>query len=183
MRYTTLIDISEFPEVYKNHNARLLYLHMALKAGYRDDDRDMLPLSIRNLSAQAGVTLSACRNALKVLQRARLITRQGDTWIVRKWCEQQPITTRRKTKAEEQRINQAAERKRLEAERERAQAIEELQREQWKSEGKTSWMIYYESRKALADAGSQEDAAWCARNLGTYERQAAKMEAEKNGYK
>ena len=61
MRYTTVIDISEMPEVYKNSTARLIYLHMSLKAGYHDADRDLVKLSIRRLSSDVGVTVSATR--------------------------------------------------------------------------------------------------------------------------
>ena len=85
MRYTTVIDISEFPQIYRNLNARLLYIHMALKAGYHDDDRDVCRQSIRNLAADVGITVSATRNALQQLEKAGLITRGSDCWIVKKW--------------------------------------------------------------------------------------------------
>lgn len=85
MRYTTVIDISEFPQIYRNLNARLLYIHMALKAGYHDDDRDVCRQSIRNLSADVGITVSAVRNALLQLEKSGLISRGSDCWIVKKW--------------------------------------------------------------------------------------------------
>ena len=85
MRYTTVIDITEFPQIYRNIHARLVYIHMALKAGYHDDDRDVCRLSIRNLAADVGITLSAARNALQQLEKAGLISRNSDCWIVKKW--------------------------------------------------------------------------------------------------
>lgn len=85
MRYTTVIDISEFPQIYRNLHARLVYIHMALKAGYHDDDRDVCRLSIRNLAADVGITVSATRNALLQLEKSGLISKSSDCWIVKKW--------------------------------------------------------------------------------------------------
>lgn len=112
MRYTTVIDISELAEIYKNPTARLLYLHMSLKAGYHDADRDLVRLSIRRLSADVGVTVSATRHALHQLERVGLLTREGDLWRVKKWVEEQQITTRAKTKREMQEQIQRLERQR-----------------------------------------------------------------------
>lgn len=179
MRYTTTIDISEIREVYKNKNARLLYFHMALKCGYHDSDRDMLPLSIRTLADQAGITLSACRHCLKLLRRYQLVTRQGDTWIVRKWIEQQAVTTRRKSAAAERKLAAAAERELEQEQRRRAQELEELRRLNLRAQGKTSWMVYYETRQEKAAAGSEEDKAWCEKNRATYDSQARQL-AEEN---
>lgn len=100
MRYTTVIDISEMPEIYRNTTARLIYMHMSLKAGYHDSDRDLVTLSIRRLSADVGVTVSATRHALHLLERCGLLTREGQLWRVRKWVEEQTITTRAMTKRE-----------------------------------------------------------------------------------
>ena len=112
MRYTTVIDISEMPEVYRNMTARLIYIHMSLKAGYHDVDRDLVRLSIRRLSADVGVTVSATRHALHQLERVGLLTREGDLWRVKKWVEEQQITTRAKTKREMQEQIQRLERQR-----------------------------------------------------------------------
>lgn len=112
MRYTTVIDISEISEIYKNPTARLLYFHMSLKAGYHDADRDLVRLSIRRLSADVGVTVSATRHALRQLERAGLLIREGDLWRVKKWVEEQQITTRAKTKREMQEQIQRLERQR-----------------------------------------------------------------------
>lgn len=85
MRYTTVIDITDFPQIYRNIHARLVYIHMALKAGYHDDDRDVCRLSIRNLAADVGISVSATRNALQQLEKSELISRGSDCWIVKKW--------------------------------------------------------------------------------------------------
>lgn len=111
MRYTTVIDISENRQLYANHNAVLVYLHLCLRAGYHDQDRDMVAISIRNLARDTGVTVSACRHALKLLMSAGLLTRTAGTWTVKKWVEEQQITTRAKTKRDMQEQIQALERK------------------------------------------------------------------------
>lgn len=94
MRYTTVIDITDFPQIYRNIHARLVYIHMALKAGYHDDDRDICRLSIRSLAADAGITVSATRNALLQLEKSGLISRSSDCWIVKKWVLQEFPTPR-----------------------------------------------------------------------------------------
>lgn len=111
MRYTTVIDISENRQLYANHNAVLVYLHLCLRAGYHDQDRDMVSISIRTLARDTGVTVSACRHAIKLLTAAGLLTRTAGTWTVKKWVEEQQITTRAKTKRDMQEQIQALERK------------------------------------------------------------------------
>lgn len=97
MRYTTVIDISEMPDVYRNENTRLLYLHLALKAGWHDEDRDKAKISIRNLAADCGLTLSATRHAIAVLTKHDLLARDEDgTWKVRKWHLDKPPAPRPK---------------------------------------------------------------------------------------
>lgn len=100
MRYTTVIDISELPDIYRNMAARLIYVHLSLKAGYHDSDRDLVTLSIRRVAAEVGVTVSATRHALHLLERSGLLTREGQVWRIKKWVEEQTITTRAKTKRE-----------------------------------------------------------------------------------
>lgn len=99
MRYTTIIDISEIQEVYRNKNARLVYLHLALKAGYHDDDRDQLQMSIRMTAGTVGLTVSATRHALAVLERAGLLKRTEKGWTVTKWIQSADPTPRPKKKA------------------------------------------------------------------------------------
>lgn len=99
MRYTTVIDITEIPLIRRSKNAQLLYLYMALKAGWHDDDRDCLDASIRSLAKDAGLTVSATRHALGQLVKAKLITRDGLRWRVTKWTCLAPPTPRQKTAA------------------------------------------------------------------------------------
>lgn len=96
MRYTTIIDITEFPTVYRNNNAVLLYLHLVLRAGWHDSDRDTLRISFRQLAQAVGMTLSATRHAVRVLTEAKLLQRDGDVWRVKKWHIEKPPTPRRK---------------------------------------------------------------------------------------
>lgn len=97
-----MIDISELPEIYRNMTARLIYMHMSLKAGYHDSDRDLVTLSIRRVAAEVGVTVSATRHALHLLEKSGLISREGQLWRIKKWVDEQTITTRAKTKREMQ---------------------------------------------------------------------------------
>lgn len=94
MRYTTLIDISELPDVYRNKNARLLYMHMVLKSGYHDHDRDLLDKSLRILASEAGLTLSATRHAVAQLEAAGLLKKEQGNWRVKKWIIQEIPTPR-----------------------------------------------------------------------------------------
>lgn len=73
MRYTTIIDIRDFPEVYSNKNAVLLYLHLCLRAGYHAEDRDIVDISVRRLAVEVGITYSAARHALSVLRKHKLV--------------------------------------------------------------------------------------------------------------
>lgn len=73
---------------------------MSLKAGYHDADRDLVKLSIRRLSVDVGVTVSSTRHALHLLVRSGLLVKEGQLWRIKKWVEEQTITTRAKTKRE-----------------------------------------------------------------------------------
>ena len=94
MRYTTLIDITEYPSIWRNNNAIKLYVYMTLKCGYHDDDRDMIKAGYRTLAAATGMTTEACRHALKMLQREGLLSRDGDSWRVTKFVLERKITKR-----------------------------------------------------------------------------------------
>ena len=99
MRYTTIIDYTEIPAIRRSKNAILLYVHMALRAGWHDEDRDLLDASIRSLAQDAGLTVSATRHALGQLTKARLIVRESKTWKVTKWTCLDPPTPRKKQAA------------------------------------------------------------------------------------
>ena len=94
MRYTTIIDISEIQPIYRNVNARLVYLHLVLKSGYHDNDRDLVSISLRRIAAEVGLTLSATRHAIGQLEKAQLLTRQGPVWNVKKFVLEKSITPR-----------------------------------------------------------------------------------------
>lgn len=143
MRYTTIIDISEMPELYRNLNTRAVYLHLVLKSGYHDADRDKSKLSIRRLAAESGLTVSAVRNALQQLEKASMIERLSDgTTIVRKWILEMKPTTRTKATTSsggsdyEKRIEEY-ERERKERLNKLIQVLEEMSLDdvrQWKNE-------------------------------------------------
>lgn len=134
MRYTTVIDISEIPDIYKNHNSRLLYLHMALKATYHDKNRDWLHISIRRLAADTGLSVAAVRNALKLLIKFNMLKTGKPGWyLVRKWLPEQKITARtksiqdarQKAIAEERELHQEKLNKQIEDSRQTAVSYEE----------------------------------------------------------
>lgn len=85
MRYTTLIDISQDAALYRNHSVRLIYLHLALKSGYHDNDRDKIRTSIRRLAAEVGISVAATRHGLNQLKKAGLLSISNEAWIVKKW--------------------------------------------------------------------------------------------------
>lgn len=153
MRYTTVIDISQIPMVYRNVNARILYYHLAMIAGYHDIDRDLVDISIRRLAMGAGLTVSATRHALGILTRAGLLAKQGQIYIVKKWVEEQTITTRPKTARQQQQLAQAAAAR---AERERQAKeleIESIRRQQQQASGKSSLQLWREDLERRAAAG------------------------------
>lgn len=181
MRYTTIIDLSEQAKLYANVNVRLLYLHMCLKAGYHDTDRDLLDSSIRRLAAETGLTIAATRHALKQLEAASLIARTGALFFVRKWLPEQSITARQKTAKQQQRIEQQAAAELKAAERDRQLEIERAKREQLQQQGKTTFMAWYENQQALAAAGDTAAAAAVSnkRNVDIYEQHKQQVLSQK----
>ena len=105
MRYTTIIDISQAPDLYRSESVRLLYLHLCMRCGYHDDDKGLVRQSIRAMAADTGLTISAVRHAMRVLEKWSLLKRYRGKLYVRNWCEEQPITTparrTRKAKADQ----------------------------------------------------------------------------------
>ena len=105
MRYTTIIDISQAPAIYKSENLRLVYLHLCLTCGYHDDDKGLLRQILRQMASEVGCTMSALRHALRQLEKWQLVRRYRGKLYVRNWCEEQPITTpakrTRKAKADQ----------------------------------------------------------------------------------
>lgn len=153
MRYTTIIDLSEFPAVYRNKNVRLVYLHLVLKSGYHDNDRDLIDISIRNLACGVGLSVSATRHALHILEQAHMIRRSGPLWHVRKFIIEQEISPRAKTQKEAKKKAAAA------AEQQASQELnirldEERERRQNLRQNNTSdFIMYYEDVVRRAQAG------------------------------
>lgn len=178
MRYTTIIDITELPSIYRNHNARLVYLHLVLKCGYHDADRDMTDTSIRQLSAAVGLTIAATRHALLQLQAVGLLSREGRVWTVRKFVAQSPISARAKTTRQAQQRAEARQREADEQEREQERARERRKIEKLRAQGKTPFMVYYENMQKAAAAGDMEAAEIVRKRRQAYEDQRAAMEKE-----
>lgn len=169
MRYTTIIDISEYPTLYRNATVRLVYLHMVLRSGYHDNDRDLIDTSIRRLSLETGCTVAAVRHALRVLEQSQIIRKQGTLWQVRKFVVEQPITSRAKTKkaADQARIR-AQEDAEREA-REAARAAEEKKRSAEIAAGRHPYIVYYEEQMRKAADGDPEAAAVVRNNKQMYD--------------
>lgn len=89
--------------------------------------------------------------------------------MVKKWVVEQPITTRAKTKKQQDKaIANAIEMAyKMEAE-ERREKDEKIQKEIRKT-GKTPFMVYYESLVAKAEAGDVEAASLVKQHKATYE--------------
>lgn len=175
MRYTTVIDISEQSALYRNVNCRLVYLHLALRSGYHDTDRDMIDISIRTLAWQVGITVSATRHALETLQRYHLLTRQGKLWIVKKWTIQESITARPKTQRQQRAQDDEEQRRRQREKEERQEAAARKEREDLHASGKTQFMVWYEQQLQLADQGDADAQRAVTRHRETYEAHKESM--------
>lgn len=178
MRYTTIIDISEFPAIYRNHATRLVYLHLVLKSGYHDYDRDLTTLSIRRIALETGLSVAAIRNAIEQLTKYHLISRKGQITRVRKFIVEQPFSKRAKTKNQAEQQLRAAKR----AEQEKAQADErqatQYMVDRYHQEGKTPFMVYYEQQQEAARAGDQEAATFCAQQERIYKMHASQFKTK-----
>lgn len=170
MRYTTIIDIGEFPDLYRNSNIRLVYLHLVLRSGYHDDDRDLIAISSRRLAADVRVSHSACRHALQQLLKAGLLTRQGDRWAVKKWVVMSPITTRPKSKKQQNDIDEAARRTQEQRALDRKYAEDRKAREDLLAQGKTTMIVYYEQLQRKAAAGDDQAKQLLIRHKEAYEK-------------
>lgn len=176
MRYTTVIDITNLA-LYRNQNARLVYLHLCLVAGYHDNDRDLVALSIRNLAWRVGLTLSATRHAIAQLTAAGLVKREGPTWRVNKWIQEGEISKRRQMKSQARiAAARAEDQAALDAQFEKQrQMSERLERQ-----GKTSFMVYYESLQEKAAAGDPEAAEKVRKYKQTYDSHSQAVASKKS---
>lgn len=159
MRYTTIIDISEWRDLYRNVNVRLVYLHLVLKSGYHDHDRDQVRISYRSLAADSGLTLSQVRHAIKILIKWHMLIRKDNTWTVRKWCQEQTITTRAKSSKE---AKKNAQEQAVIAERERQRAMDDENRKRRDAEAgeRDNYIVFVRKQQQLAAAGDMDAIAW-----------------------
>lgn len=158
MRYTTIIDISSITPVWSNPHARDLYLYMALKSGYHDEDRDVVSISLRNLAWRLRMTISAVRFALHVLQREGLVKPLGgSSYLVLKWVEPSNISTRKS-------INNT---KSIQEEADRT--------------GKSPFMVQWERvyKVAYSSKGNQEQREWVERYSDRYRTERQTYEQNK----
>lgn len=163
MRYTTIIDITQCQEIYRNRNSRLVYLHLVLKAGYHDHDRDLVRISIRSLAADTGLSVAAVRNAIKQLAKWKLLARVDDMWTVRKWVPEQAITTREKSSRQQRKEDRE---KALAEERERRHLeleLENKKREATKTD-RDQYIAFVKRQQELAAAGDLEAQEWLRRH-------------------
>lgn len=173
MRYTTIIDLTEWPALYRNHNVRLIYLHMCLQCGYHDEDRDIMNTSVRRLAADVGVSVSAVRHALHMLETAKLIERMGTTWVVKKWIPATPISQRTSQKLSKTDAEAVAERQRIERKREQEQAARERENAILEQKGKTNFMLWYEEQEKKAAAGDIDAKSTIEKNRKVYDMHKA----------
>lgn len=114
---------------------------MVLTCGYHDNDKGLVRKSVRQLSAETGITKSATENALRLLKKFDLVRKNRGRLYVRTWAPEQPIT---KPKRKAQDIREQAIAQEREAKNQEREA--EVQRTK---EGAVS----YEEYLALTKAG------------------------------
>lgn len=178
MRYTTIIDVTELPAVFRCRSAVWLYLVMAMKCGYHDNDRDILDMSLSQLANASGMTIGAVRHAVKVLQAARLLKRDGHIWTIRKWLPEQTITPRRQTKRAERLVQKRLDEEREQQQREAAMEAERRKNDAIWASGKSPFIVYCEDLKRRADEGDESAAAAFKRNQSAYERAINKLKSK-----
>lgn len=155
MRYTTIIDITEYPVLYRNHAVRLVYLHLVLRSGYHDHDRDLCDTSIRRIAFEVGLSIAAVRHALHMLQRHALVQQLDGLYQVTKWTVQTTPTKRAKTAAQTEAHQAQVLREAQQIQRERLREQEKADRERLRAQGKTQYMLYVEELKRKAEAGDK----------------------------
>ena len=132
---------------------------MALRAGYHDDDRDLCLVSLRRLAQECGLTLSATRHALGLLQRAALIEKFATGWRVRKFITTTPISPRIRSEKKKKEIEEADRRAAEQKEREAREAERRRYlKEQYEKTGKTALERMIDGLRAAAANGDLEAA-------------------------
>ena len=180
MRYTPIIDITENKTLYQNINVRLVYLHLVLKSGYHDYNRDMISISLRQLSTEVGITLGAVRHALEILTKAKMIYKKDNVFHVRKWIVEQKITSRATKIRQEQAIQNQKDRESADKAREEEYKRRQNRIDELRKQGKTEYMLYYENMMKKAQNGDLDALKIVERNRSIYEEHKARIEAENN---
>ena len=170
MRYTTVIDISEIPEIYRNKNVCRLYFHLCLKAGYHDDDRDIIRLSVRGMSYETGLSLSATRNAIVQLLKYGLLEKTSGILKVRKFVVEMPISKRART------------RKEIDPGKAVQKALQEETQDRMRAGEKTSWMKLYEYKMKAAKAGDKAAQQFVKDHAQQYKEQCEMIKKELENY-
>ncbi|MFA1646008.1 MAG: hypothetical protein ACDS79_11095 [Enterobacteriaceae bacterium] len=88
-----------------------------------------------------------------------MLIRKEDTWIVRKWCQEQPITTRARTAKE---AKKKAQEQAVIAERERRRAMDEEDKKRRDSEAgeRDNYIEFVRRQQQLAASGDLDAIAW-----------------------
>lgn len=180
MRYTTIIDISEYQVLYRNVNVRLVYLHLCLASGYHDEDRDLYVGSLRKLSTETGLTIAAVRHALSILVKYKMIVKDGPVWKVRKYVVERAITPRAKSRKQERQQQAAQEQEAARQARIKDQQEYEKKAAALRAQGKTSYMIYYEEQMRLAAAGDPNAIEVVKANRDMYELHKQQVAKDSN---
>lgn len=179
MRYTTIIDVTEVEEVWRNDNACRAYLFLALRCSYQDQDRDEITISTRQLAYKVGITHAASRHALHILEKHGLLVPLGNSkWRVTKFVVTENPTSRPKTKREK--LEREIAREREEAEQRREHEAEERRRLEEENDGKSGFMVHYENKMKAAEAGDSDAASYCSKNRSTYDAHYAAWESRKS---
>lgn len=176
MRYTTIIDIREFPRIYRNDNAKLVYLHLVLISGYHNEDRDQTNVSIRQIAYDTGLTISAVRHALNVLQTAGLLSRSGITWSVKKFVLEKTITPRIKSEKKRQAVENLERERMIQAEKEAREKEEKRRVIEAKKAGKNPLFEMVKELMVKAENGDRE----AAESLARYKSIVQQIKQEKN---
>lgn len=146
MRYTTVIDISEYPPLYNSLSARIIYFHLVLKSGWGEKNQDFCRASIRSLQADLNLSFSAVRHGLHVLVKTSMIKKVNGGYLVRKFCTPSQPGKRAKTRREAQ----IEETRRAEM-RHAAELLERQETERAAAAAGRSTAVSYENWKRMKD--------------------------------
>lgn len=181
MRYTTIIDITEYSECWRNKNVVLLYLYLCLKCGYHNEDRDLIQISTREMGYRTGLSHSAVRNSIKSLMKFKLISKESDgKWRIVKWVMPEEIKARPKTAKQAKARADLREEDEKRINREREYAARKAEREKLEEQGKTDFMVYYEAQLEKASQGDKEAAKIVEKQRPVYEAHKQAIQSKLN---